>query len=72
MATFCDKGSFPIDRWNSALESVSLTFNLKELYPEQKEALEQYFLGRHFLRKLANSFRKVSDLPGHSYYALLA
>ena len=49
MATFCEKRSFPIDRWNNAFESVCLRFNVKELYPEQKEALEQYFLGVMFM-----------------------
>ena len=58
MATFCDKRSFPVDRWNNALESVCLTFNFKELYPEQKEALEQYFLGRHVYVNLPTAFGK--------------
>ena len=58
MATFCDKRSFLIDRWNNALESVCLTFNFKELYPEQKEALEQYFLGRHDYINLPTAFGK--------------
>ena len=43
MAASSDKLSFPIDRWNDALKSVCSTFNFKELYPEQKEALENYF-----------------------------
>lgn len=58
MATFCKKRSFPIDRWNNAIESVCVTFNFIKLYPEQKEALEQYFSGRHVYVNLPTAFGK--------------
>lgn len=47
-----------IDLWNSALEIVCCTFNLKELYPEQEEALKKYFSGQHVYVNLPTSFGK--------------
>ena len=38
---------FPSDRWIAALGSVCSTFNIKYLYPEQKEALENFFSRKH-------------------------
>jgi superfamily II DNA helicase RecQ len=58
MAASSPKLSFPIDRWNSALESVYSIFNIKELYPEQKEALEYYFSGHHVYINLPTAFGK--------------
>ncbi|CAB4012671.1 Hypothetical predicted protein, partial [Paramuricea clavata] len=39
--------SFPNDRWNDALASVCSVFTIKDLYSEQKEALENFFAGKH-------------------------
>lgn len=58
MAASQHKRSFPIDRWNNALESVCSTFNFKELYPEQEEALKHYFSGHHVYINLPTAFGK--------------
>lgn len=57
MATsYCKR--FPSDRWNNALESVCSAFNIKELYPEQQEALEHFFSGQHVYVNLPTAFGK--------------
>ncbi|XP_028403969.1 ATP-dependent DNA helicase hus2/rqh1-like [Dendronephthya gigantea] len=54
------KHSYDIDvhRWETALRTVCSTFNLKELYAEQIEALHAYFSGQHVYVNLPTSFGK--------------
>ncbi|CAB3979996.1 Hypothetical predicted protein [Paramuricea clavata] len=66
MAASSDKLSFPIDRWNDALKSVCSTFNFNELYPEQKEALENYFKDHHVGR--SSYGRRKESIPFRKWY----
>ncbi|CAB3988004.1 Werner syndrome ATP-dependent helicase-like [Paramuricea clavata] len=50
--------SFPNDRWNDALASVCSVFTIKDLYSEQKEALENFFAGKHVYVNLPTAFGK--------------
>jgi superfamily II DNA helicase RecQ len=50
--------SFPNDRWNDALASVCSVFTIKDLYSEQKEALENFFAGKHVYVNLPTGFGK--------------
>lgn len=50
--------SFASDRWNDALASVCSAFNIKDLYSEQKEALENFFAGKHVYVNLPTAFGK--------------
>lgn len=57
MATIipCD---IPAHRWEDALHVGRSTFNIKEFYPEQVEALQAYFSGQHVYVNLPTSFGK--------------
>ena len=59
--------SFASDRWNDALASVCSAFNIKDLYSEQKEALENFFAGKHVCQS-TNRVWKIIDLPSYSSY----
>jgi bloom syndrome protein len=50
--------SFPNDLWNDALASVCSVFTIKDLYSEQKEALENFFAGKHVYVNLPTAFGK--------------
>ncbi len=50
--------SFPNDRWNDALASVCSVFTIKDLYSEQKEALENFLAGKHVYVNLPTAFGK--------------
>ncbi len=58
MAMSSHKLSFPNDCWNDALRSVCSTFGFKELYPEWKEAFEDYFKGHHVYVNLPKAIGK--------------
>lgn len=49
---------FPNDRWDGALESVCSVFNIKDLYSEQKEALNNFFAGKHVYVNLPTAYGK--------------
>ena len=50
--------SFASDHWNDALASVCSALNIKDLYSEQKEALENFFAGKHVYVNLPTAFGK--------------
>ena len=51
----CD---IPAHRWDDALHVACSTFNIKEFYLEQLEALQAYFSGQHVYVNLPTSFGK--------------